>query len=683
MTYQPLIALFVSLAACSTTGPSARKADAGPADAPRADGANPGFSDGAVTGQRDSTTAGDTTTADDARASSDAAELAPLEVAWEDVAWKTASELAVPARIYAPTRGSPGAPYPAVAFSHGLGESRASFGYFGRELAKNGFIVLFVTHPGSDSEAIRERDDSGGPRSDFGSPELARQRMEALSFAIDQLVAADPGSALLQGRVDPARIAVAGQCAGSSTAAALAGLEVAMLETDFRDPRARALVLLGPQPPAPPTDAYVPESAWPGVDVPSLTIVGSKDFGWVREVRADPTLLERPYALMSPLPKALVALEGAGHHAFTDSMPYYPAGPRDPEHHGCITRATVAFLRAVLDDDRAASEWLANPTLREETSGACSLSGRGFDDTTDEDVPHGELYKASSGPHTVHQIETIEITDPARSKPLQLRVSYPEVAQPAPLILFSHALFDSKDDYPALIAHWVSHGYLCIQVDHIDSSNLGQLDRPEALAQWPSRPVDLSVVLDHAPQLVQQAPVLAEKIDLTRIAAAGAYIGGGSANLLLGTKVYDEREPDAPPVLFTDERVALSLALSPAGLGQGMRETSWADIDKPMMVITGSENHSARTGNPASWRTAPYRYSPPGGKYLLWIEGLRGDYDGLAAQPKPGSTIVPQVLSATTAFFDAELKGEPAARRYLRSNALAELTAGQATVTSK
>lgn len=303
--------------------------------------------------------------------------------------------------------------------------------------------------------------------------------------------------------------------------------------------------------------------------------------------------------------------------------------------------------------------------------------------TAPDGSANGALYKLEPGPHVSEVVERVTIRDERRGRDIEVRVSYPAESARSPLILFSHALGASKDDYQHLITHWVSHGYICLQVDHVDSSNFGQMPSSLALSQWRSRPADLSAVLDALPTLAERVPALAGRIDEKRIGAAGAYVGAGSTNLLIGARVYDQRKPEDPPEVFADHRIKLSLALSPAGLGQGMTELSWSEVLRPMMVVTGSENISARTGNPAEWRKDPYVYAPPGGKYLLWMDGLTGDYDGLQDEPEVGSSIVAHVLSTTTAFFDAELRDDLLAETYLKGGALARVSGGRSTISFK
>jgi hypothetical protein len=84
-----------------------------------------------------------------------------------------------------------------------------------------------------------------------------------------------------------------------------------------------------------------------------------------------PELLRLPYDTLASETKYLVSIEGAEHSAFTDSVHYYPSGPRDPRHHGWIADATTAFLSAQLRDDQEAAAWLRDETLEDLTRGAC------------------------------------------------------------------------------------------------------------------------------------------------------------------------------------------------------------------------------------------------------------------------------------------------------------------------
>ena len=110
---------------------------------------------------------------------------------------------------------------------------------------------------------------------------------------------------------------------------------------------------------------------WATVELPALVVTGTEDFKWLPAVRRDSKLTLRPYTGMTQNDRYLVEILGAEHHAFTDSVPYYPAGKRDPRHHDWIARATPAFLDAHLKGDQRAREWLRTKQLERATDGKC------------------------------------------------------------------------------------------------------------------------------------------------------------------------------------------------------------------------------------------------------------------------------------------------------------------------
>lgn len=295
-----------------------------------------------------------------------------MTAAMADATWTDASrDREVPVRIYAPDLKHGSGSFPTVVFSHGGGESREAFGYLGHALAENGFVVVFLTHKGSDREALRK----DGLRA-LGASAF-EQRPEDVRFAFDRLVSDDLEEELLKGRVDPDRLAVAGQCAGATTALAVAGLTTKRSDgtpRSYRDPRPKAVVALSPQPGASSPRRQkesLHEDSWKTVSIPALVITGTNDFQWMRAVRENPDVVRRPYTGMPQGERYLVDIVSAEHHAFTDSKPYYPGGPRDPRHHDWIGQATIAFLDAYLNDNEAARDWLRNKRLQTATDEEC------------------------------------------------------------------------------------------------------------------------------------------------------------------------------------------------------------------------------------------------------------------------------------------------------------------------
>lgn len=293
----------------------------------------------------------------------------------EDAVWHDATRSRdVPVRVYAPESGTR---LPAVVFSHGGGESREAFGFLGSHWAANGYIAVFLTHLGSDRAAVRDK----GMRALAPVNDIA-VRPTDLRFAIGKLVSGETGMALLDGRVDAERIAAAGQCAGSTTALAVAGLEMDALQ-GHDNPRidglVRCVLALSPQVPGGQTRSALGlhDRSWAAIRIPAMVVTGTEDFKWMPDVRSGPSLVNMAYDRMAPGGKYLVEIRGAEHNAFTDSEPYYPARPRDPRHHEWIQRATTAFLDAYLRGDNAAAQWLRDGVLEKETGGECRQDHKG------------------------------------------------------------------------------------------------------------------------------------------------------------------------------------------------------------------------------------------------------------------------------------------------------------------
>ena len=292
-----------------------------------------------------------------------------MKPAKQDLAWTDAARnRAVPVRIYAPDLRQGNGPFPAIIFSHGGGESREAFGYLGTHWATCGYIAVFLTHPGSDRKAIEEQGLRG-----LGAVKDFHLRPEDVRFVLNKLLSNDPGSQLIEGRLSADKIAMAGQCAGATTALAMVGLRAELPEKKdaaFIDPRFKCAVTLSPQPGGRRGGPLHAES-WAQIKVPALMVTGTRDFNWMPQIKANPELVRMPFDGLPPGDKYLVEIKDAEHNAFTDSVPYYPARKRDPRHHLWIQRTTTAFLDAYLKGEAKAREWLQTEALETETKGEC------------------------------------------------------------------------------------------------------------------------------------------------------------------------------------------------------------------------------------------------------------------------------------------------------------------------
>jgi hypothetical protein len=244
------------------------------------------------------------------------------------------------------------------------------------------------------------------------------------------------------------------------------------------------------------------------------------------------------------------------------------------------------------------------------------------------------------------------LADPARDKDLALRVSFPAEAGVYPVLLWSHKVEGCRADYANLVDHWVTHGYVCIQPDHIDSRLIPEDERGDN-SDWNKRPQDLSFVIDSLGGIETAVAGLAGKIDYGRIAVGGHLIGAGTADFMTGAVSGDGQS-------YADDRVLAALMVCPQGIGQHLSCDSWKTCTLPRMVVVGTECHSVRTGNLWCWRADPVRYSPQGAAGVQTIIGADVNFGGIV---EPEVTDSEQLARPVDGILRREYRGRrPAAR---------------------
>lgn len=546
----------------------------------------------------------------------------------------------IPLRVYIPdSQDLADEAWPLVVFSHGGGETGASMHYLAHHLASHGFLTACPTHRGSDREWVEQILGSGNQYL-FGDIEYTfGPRPADIEFVLDWLMK----KSRWQDNLDTAKIATLGHCMGATTAMAVAGLNVNMPDAprkSFRDQRICAAVALGPQI-GQNRDLGLHEESWSTVETPVLVVIGTDDFFWMQEVKDNPDLLRLPYDSLPGL-RCFASLRSAEHNAFTDSDPYYPAGMRDPQHHEWIKALVLSFLKSQLNKNLRATAWWVKHQLASEQA-------------SDIIQEHEEL---------LLDIESVLLTiqDNNRDIEFQARATLPAAHARYPVLVFSPYMRGTRDDYQPLAQYWAAHGCAVIIPDHEGTPFRDLMSAEDTLATWPSRPQDLIAILNALPD-----SDIAAWIDTERVGIGGHLFGAHATTLTAGGIMY----LDEDTVTFRDERPDALLLMSPQGRGQGLTEESWKPIDIPMLVTTGTYDHSLRTGNNAEWRKEPYEFSDGPDVWLAWVEGLQSDYDGLgSSEPleNPGP-IAGDLLRLTNAFWRAHLFPDPAAERLLVSSA--------------
>lgn len=258
-----------------------------------------------------------------------------------------------------------GGPFPVIVFSHGAG-GNGSYPYpLTRFWTSHGYVCLHPTHADSVSH--------GSAAVLTGSPAW-ENRARDLSFMLDsleELAAKVPG---LAGKMDPARIGVAGYSYGGHSAQLLGGATLHAPDEgpprSLSDPRPLAFVILsGPGAGA----RGLTEKSWEAWTRPMMAVTGSRD---LVEGERTPTWHLEPFFRSPAGDKYALFLEGASHRSFTGRQAELTDTAEEREIFRWVRAETLAFWDLYLKSATAARPWLDPDRVAEFSGGRAKLQKR-------------------------------------------------------------------------------------------------------------------------------------------------------------------------------------------------------------------------------------------------------------------------------------------------------------------
>ncbi|MFZ4483996.1 MAG: alpha/beta hydrolase family protein [Chthoniobacterales bacterium] len=273
--------------------------------------------------------------------------------------------------------------------------------------------------------------------------------------------------------------------------------------------------------------------------------------------------------------------------------------------------------------------------------------------------------------------ETIDLTvhDAKRDRDIPLRVYLPAQKSPAPVLLFSHGLGGSREGSTYLGRHWAARGYVAIFLQHPGSDTGVWKDQPrgqrmDAMRQAASaqnfrlRLGDVSSTLDQLETWTSNgATPLSGRMDLARVGMSGHSFGAVTTQAVSGQRFG----------LFgafgRDPRIRAAIMFSPSSPRRGSADNAFGRVDIPWMLMTGTKDIAGIGDADLASRLAVFPSLPPGGKYELVLEGAEHSAFTDRALPGEKGPRNPNhhraILALSTAFWDAWLRGDQAAREWL------------------
>ena len=272
----------------------------------------------------------------------------------------------------------------------------------------------------------------------------------------------------------------------------------------------------------------------------------------------------------------------------------------------------------------------------------------------------------------------LTVTDASRSRDIPLRVYPPGGSDPAPVVLVSPGLGGSREMYAYLGQHWALRGYLTIVLQHPGSDAAVWQDRPPAermpaMVQAASaenfllRAADVPAVID---QVLRwhgtRGHPLAGRVDASRIGMSGHSFGALTTQAVSGQTT--------PLRSLTDRRITAAMMFSPSTPRVGSPARAFGSVSIPWMLMTGTNDVSPIGNADVASRLAVFPALPPGGKYELVLD--KAQHSAFGDRPLPGDREARNpnhhraILAVGTAFWDAWLRDDAAARAWLDGSAV-------------
>jgi predicted dienelactone hydrolase len=182
------------------------------------------------------------------------------------------------------------------------------------------------------------------------------------------------------------------------------------------------------------------------------------------------------------------------------------------------------------------------------------------------------------------------------------------------------------------------------------------------------RTKDVPAVLDQLEQWNRteegtKRHALTGRMDLTKTGMSGHSFGAVTTQAVSGQSKGRGNMP------FTDPRIKAAILFSPSSPPHGTPEDAFGHVKIPWMLMTGTKDLALIGNADLKSRLAVFPALPPGAKYEVVLYGA--EHSAFSDRALPGDTEKRNpnhhrvVLALSTAFWDAYLRGNEAAKAWL------------------
>jgi dienelactone hydrolase len=265
----------------------------------------------------------------------------------------------------------------------------------------------------------------------------------------------------------------------------------------------------------------------------------------------------------------------------------------------------------------------------------------------------------------------LAVHDAKRDREIPIRIYLPESQKPAPVVLFSHGLGGSRDNNPYLGNHWAKRGYAVVFIQHPGSDEsvwkdvlprerMAAMKQAASGASFMERIGDVSSIINALTEWnSEKGNPLSGRLDLKHIGMSGHSFGAVTTQAMAGQSAAGGR------VSFADSRLTAAVMMSPSPPKTGDPNDAFAAIKIPCLLMTGTHDSSPIRDVEPTDRLKVFLGIRNAPAWQVVFDNLEHSDFGERGGSQEAKRYHKAILALTTAFWDAELKGDKRAIEWL------------------